>query len=174
MALELDPIRARRDAYRDAYARMLRATEPNSDRAEDRAPAIAAWHLAAINAAQDVESLLEAILAERTVCAEALATMREQAAEIKELRETVFTLTNSEDSRAFIAEQERDQAIRELADLKFQLRQQARQRGHIIGPVSLAAAQPLDALDCDDDWHLSSHPDPARCPTCGGGDPLTD
>lgn len=29
-----------------------------------------------------------------------------------------------------------------------------------------------DPPECDDYWHISSNPDPARCPTCGDTDPL--
>jgi hypothetical protein len=72
--LDIDAARTRRDAYRDAFARVLRASEPDSDRAEDLPDARAALFAAAVEAAADVWSLVDevvrlraALLEEQTV-----------------------------------------------------------------------------------------------------------
>lgn len=84
--LDIDAIRGRRDSYRDAYARMLRAGEPDSDRASDYPGARQALFVEAVDLAGDVPQLLDQIERERAALDEALATVREQAAEIERLR----------------------------------------------------------------------------------------
>lgn len=55
---DLDPIRTRAEAFRDAYARVLRAAEPGSDCAADLQPARRELFAAAVDAAADVDALV--------------------------------------------------------------------------------------------------------------------
>jgi hypothetical protein len=59
--LDIEDVRARRDTYRDAFARVLRASEPDSDRADDRAAAQDACFSAAVAAASDVSGLVDEV-----------------------------------------------------------------------------------------------------------------
>lgn len=56
--VDIDAVRQRRDAYRDAYARVLRAAEPDSDCAADLEDARKDLFAAAVDAAADVDSLV--------------------------------------------------------------------------------------------------------------------
>jgi hypothetical protein len=57
-ATDLDAIRKRRDAYRDAYALVLRTGEPDSDRAAEYPAARDGWVWAAAESAGDVPALI--------------------------------------------------------------------------------------------------------------------
>lgn len=104
--LDIEAIRQRRDVFRDARARVLRSWEPSSDRTdEERQRADQAQRAAALDAALDVEALLDQIARERAALDEALATVRAQAAEIERLRGRIREILG-----------ERDEARRDLAE----------------------------------------------------------
>ncbi len=89
--------------------------------------------------AEDVPELLAEIADLREAKANLTRALDEAQAEAGRLRAEVHTLTNSEDARVFIAEQERDAARADLEDARREL-------GRLRN--DLAARRVCECLDC--------------------------